>query len=102
ALPTAETAVSVTRENAGLLQPLLSAWMPDVATCQPMFVLPIDGRAVAICASVRITPEAYEAGVDTAPAHRGHGYAGHVVAAWAAAVREMGRVPLYSTSWQNA
>jgi predicted GNAT family acetyltransferase len=39
--------------------------------------------------------------VETAVAYRGRGFAASAVAAWAAAVREIGRVPLYSTSWQN-
>jgi len=44
---------------------------------------------------------AHEAGVETAPPYRGRGHAAQVVAAWARAVLELGRVPLYSTSWQN-
>jgi mono/diheme cytochrome c family protein len=44
---------------------------------------------------------AHEAGVETAASCRGRGYAAPVVAAWARAVRDVGRVPLYSTSWRN-
>jgi len=68
---------------------------------QPLFVVTCDGHAVSVCASVRQTSDAYEAGVETAVAHRGHGFAAPAVAAWAAAVRAMDRVPLYSTSWKN-
>jgi len=50
---------------------------------------------------VRVTPVAYEVGVETAPEFRGRGYAAPVVAAWARVVREAGRIPLYSTSWEN-
>jgi predicted GNAT family acetyltransferase len=32
---------------------------------------------------------------------RRRGYAAQVVTAWAATVRDIGRVPLYSTPWQN-
>jgi len=100
-LPVANGPVLVTDENAEMLQPLLQAWIPDVRLCPPLFALQVDGQAVAVCASVRITSDAYEAGVETSPAYRGRGYAAQVVSAWARAVREMGRVPLYSTSWQN-
>ena len=100
-LPPARDTTLIDASTAYLLEPLLSAWIPDVATCQPMIVLVADGKAVSICASVRITDEAYEAGVDTALAYRGRGYAGQVVTGWAGSVRELDRVPLYSTSWTN-
>jgi predicted GNAT family acetyltransferase len=50
---------------------------------------------------VRVTPTAHEAGVETPKQFRGRGYGGQVVAAWASAVRSLGCIPLYSTSWQN-
>jgi RimJ/RimL family protein N-acetyltransferase len=95
------TPVLVTEEDTELLRPLLQEWLPDVRLCQPMFALTVDGRAAAVCCSVRRTEMAHEAGVETARSYRGRGYAGPVVTAWARAVRGMGRVPLYSTSWQN-
>jgi hypothetical protein len=100
-LPATTDTVLVTEENAHILDPFLREWIPDVPLCRPMIVLPIDGRAVAICCSVRRTNMAHEAGVETAAPYRGHGYAGQVVAMWARAVRDAGRVPLYSTSWTN-
>jgi predicted GNAT family acetyltransferase len=39
--------------------------------------------------------------VETLEGYRGRGYAPMVVAAWARAVRETGRIPLYSTSRNN-
>ncbi len=60
-----------------------------------------DGQAVCICRSVRKSRQATEAGVETLPDHRGRGYAGQAAAAWAQAVRQSGRIPLYSTSWDN-
>jgi GNAT acetyltransferase-like protein len=101
-LPTTIGTVLVTEENAQLLHPLLEPWIPDVRTGQPMFALLVDGQSVAVCCSVRRTSMAHEAGVETARCYRGRGYAARVVSAWARAVRDMGRVPLYSTSWQNA
>ena len=100
-LPTTIGTILVTEGNARLLHPLLQPWVPDVRLCQPMFVLTVDGHAAAVCGSVRRTSMAHEAGVETAPPYRGRGYASQVVIAWARAVRDMGRVALYSTSWQN-
>ncbi len=58
-------------------------------------------RAVALCCSVRITPAAHAAGVETLPDSRGRGYAARVVTAWAREVAILGAVPLYSTSSDN-
>jgi hypothetical protein len=100
-LSTESDAILVTSANAEILTPLLDDWLGDVPLCQPMMVLPVDSQGVSICASVRLTSVAHQAGVDTSRAHRGRGYAPRVVAAWAQAVRDIGRIPLYSTSWQN-
>ena len=100
-IPEATGAVLITAANAALLEPHLPAWLPDVHTAQPMVVCPTDGAAAAVCGSVRRTPAAHEAGVETARAFRGRGYAARAVAAWARAVRAAGAVPLYSTSWEN-
>jgi hypothetical protein len=103
ALPSNTGAILVTDVNSHILEPHLRTWTPDdVSHCQPMFVVTVDGCAVSICASVRRTGDAHEAGVETALDYRGRGYAARVVVAWAAAVGQMGRVPLYSTSWKNA
>ena len=67
----------------------------------PVTVAVVQGNAVSICHCARLTELAAEAGVETVEAARGHGYAGAVVAGWAAAVRQRGLVPLYSTSWEN-
>lgn len=94
-------AVMVGGSNAEILRDLLGAWIPDVQTGQPVVALVVDGRAVSVCCSVRRTALAHEAGVETAPAYRGRGYASRVVSAWAAAVRDLGCVPLYSTGMHN-
>jgi hypothetical protein len=73
----------------------------DVGRRQPVLVVIRDGVAVARCSSARLTDRAAEAGVDTIAAYRGRGFGGAVAAAWALAVRASGRVPLYSTSWDN-
>jgi RimJ/RimL family protein N-acetyltransferase len=67
----------------------------------PVVAVIKEGVAVSICHSSRLTPDVAEAGVDTEEPFRGRGYACDVTAAWAAAVRQSGRIPLYSTSWDN-
>ena len=101
AMPVTPAVVRVTDQNAECLRAFLDSWIGDVALCQPMLALIIDGRAVSLCCSVRITERAHEAGVETAASMRGRGYASMVVASWARAVRADEAVPLYSTSWQN-
>lgn len=68
---------------------------------KPWMVVLEQGTGVASCFSARMTARAAEAGVWTLEAFRGRGYAANVAAAWACAVRDMGRVPLYSTDWEN-
>ena len=94
--------VQLTAGNAPLLRGGdLEPWLEDIGHSEPLVALVRDGRAVSICGSVRVTPEAHEAGVETSAAARGHGFAVAVVAAWARAVRDSGAEPLYSTSWEN-
>lgn len=100
-LPDPTDAVRIDASSAWLLADLLGDWAGDVETCQPMLAMVVDARAVSLCASVRRTAMAHEAGVETAPSYRGRGLAPLAVAAWASAVRAMERVPLYSTSWEN-
>ena len=94
--------VHVTDRNAEILRPHLESWLDGTAPGLLTMAVVEDGHAVAVCSSVRITDVAREAGVETAPGFRGRGHAARVVAAWAAAVRRMGAIPLYSTSWSNA
>jgi hypothetical protein len=95
------SSVPITRGNADLLRPHLESWRADVARGQTLYAVVVGGEAVSVCASVRETGVAHEAGVETATAFRGNGYAAHAVSTWAAAVRNQDRVPIYSTSWTN-
>lgn len=75
----------------------IESWI-DSAPCLAIME---DGRPVSACFSARTSAAASEAGVETLPAYRRRGYASAVTAAWARHVRALGRIPLYSTSWDN-
>ncbi len=102
ALPAAPDTAVVTPERAALLRPHLAPWLEDVERGALVVAALAGGEAVAVCATVRATPAAVEAGVETAPAFRRRGHGARAVAAWARLVRDAGLVPLYSTSWENA
>jgi len=61
----------------------------------------VDGRAVSVCASVSESATVHGAGVETAPAFRGRGFAARAVSGWAALVRGRGAEPLYATTFDN-
>jgi len=92
---------AITEDNAHLLEGGLDDWLPDVAHRLPFMAVAESGRAVSVCASARITAAAHEAGVETLPDSRQQGCAASAVSAWAAAVRALGAIPFYSTSWGN-
>lgn len=87
--------------NPAILRPHFPGWARDLEASGPCVAVVEDGLAVAVCCSARTSPRASEAGVETLEAYRGRGYASATVAAWAAEVRRAGRLPLYSTSWDN-
>lgn len=93
--------VAVTEKDAERLQGGFEELIAELPAWQPFVALIEDGRAVSVCRSVRITPEAHEAGVETLPDFRGKGYAKDVTAEWARRVLAVGALPLYSTSWEN-
>jgi GNAT superfamily N-acetyltransferase len=93
--------LSVTQANAEVLRGGFEEMVEELSTAQPFVAVVEDGHAVSVCRSVRITPAAHEAGVETLPRFRGRGYALDVTAVWARMVRSAGAEPLYSTSWEN-
>lgn len=93
--------LKVTEDNAEVLHGGFEKLIEELPTWQPFVALVEENRAVSVCRSVRITPEAHEAGVETLPEFRGNGYAQEVTAEWAQLVRSSGATPLYSTSWEN-
>ena len=93
--------VPLTTANDDLVRSRFPVLADDLPWRQPCLALLDDGRLASLCYCARNTPIAAEAGVDTLEEFRGRGYAPTVVAAWARAVRQERRVPLYSTSWDN-
>jgi RimJ/RimL family protein N-acetyltransferase len=93
--------IAIKEANAYFLEGGLEPWLPDVPHRQPFMAAIEDGQAVAVCASVRITPKAHEAGVETLPAYRQRGHAASAVAGWTQTLLKNKIIPLYSTSWEN-
>jgi RimJ/RimL family protein N-acetyltransferase len=93
--------VRITEENGHLLGEEFAWLRTEWAACEPALAVVIDEHAVSVGFSSRVAGRAAEAGVNTLEAFRDRGHASRVVAAWATAVRDTGRVPLYSTSWDN-
>jgi RimJ/RimL family protein N-acetyltransferase len=94
--------LAITEANAEMLRGGFEELISELPDWQPFLAVIEKGRAVSVCRSVRITPEAHEAGVETLPDFRGRGYAKDVVAGWARLVQAMGVIPFYDTSWENA
>ena len=67
----------------------------------PIMAILKNGVPVSVCFSSRLSNIAAEAGVETTLLSRGRGHAGIVTTAWAAAIRESGRTPIYSALATN-
>ncbi|MEO2204567.1 GNAT family N-acetyltransferase [Paenibacillus pabuli] len=84
---------------------LLAEHFPDLTgrlhAKAPVVAYVIENSAVAVCCSARISVLGAEASLYTMPAYRGYGYGVEVVKCWQYHVQEGGRIPLYSTSWDN-
>jgi hypothetical protein len=94
-------AFRVTAANLDLVRDTYPWLLRRLADCEPCFALVRDGAAVSICHSSRNGTAAAEAGVNTLPAFRGRGYATVATLAWGTTIRSSGRMPLYSTAWDN-
>lgn len=79
-----------------------NGWTADeLPDRSPIMAIVEDGMPISICFCARVSELVAEAGVETAPEFRGRGAAGLATAAWATAIQESGRTPIYSTSWSN-
>lgn len=96
-----EETVAITQSNVAACRSHFPWTASHVEDLQPCRAVIVDGEAVSLCFSSRNGPAAAAAGIFTLEAFRGRGYAARVVIAWAIAVREQGRIPLYSTLWNN-
>src|SRR5262245_26334887 len=90
--------LALTATHAERLRGGFEALSPELSAWQPFLALVEEKRAVSVCRSVRITPAAHEAGVETLPAFRGRGYAPDVVAGWARVVQSLGAMPFWPSN----
>jgi RimJ/RimL family protein N-acetyltransferase len=100
--PCAPGTVVIHPDNLGLVADGFPWLISELTACQPCVAVVEQGAAVSVCWSSRVGSQAAEAGVETLEGFRGRGYATSAAAGWGAAVRGLGRLPLYSTSWENA
>ncbi|CAN5711283.1 N/A [soil metagenome] len=95
--------VLISETNAELLRAGFS-WalpLPPDKNLGPFAAAIEQDSAVSLCFCSRRPAQATEAGLETLAAFRGKGYATATVAKWAAEVRRMNCLPMYSTSWDN-
>ena len=106
-LPNPTGVTRITRANIELLRSMypdkddMDDLEREFERGEPSLAVIVDGIAVSTCFTSYQSERAMEAGVWTREEYRGRGYAAAQVAVWARAVRESGRIPLYSTDWDN-
>lgn len=93
--------VRITNKNQGLLATHFPWTLQQFVFRSPIVAIVEDNVAVAVCFCARKTDKVAEAGVYTMEDYRKRGYAEAVVRDWSIALRETGRMPLYSTSHDN-
>jgi RimJ/RimL family protein N-acetyltransferase len=86
-----------------LLERYFRGWTADeIPSCSPIVAVMEGGYPVSVCfCATGDSAPAVEAGVETAADFRGRGFATRVTTAWASAIRAAGRIPVYSTDWDN-
>jgi RimJ/RimL family protein N-acetyltransferase len=91
-------------DKLAMLERNFHGWVAaEIPWRAPIVAVMDGGYPVSVCfCATRASENTVEAGLETAAAFRGRGFAPRVTAAWAAAIRASGRIPLYSTSWTNS
>jgi GNAT acetyltransferase len=99
-LPTSRDTITI--EHLEKLERHFQGWKSnELSGCAPIVAIVEDGHAVSVCFCARRSRRAAEAGLETAKSFRAAGLGTRVTAAWALAIRTLGLLPLYSTSWTN-
>ncbi|HEY1201474.1 MAG TPA: GNAT family N-acetyltransferase [Niastella sp.] len=97
----ASDVIEVHQGNREVLQPNDQYTYQHIDHLQPCNAKIINGKAVAICRTVRRYLSLVEAGVDTIEAYRNRGFGAQAVASWAAKAWSEGLIPCYSTASEN-
>ena len=100
-LPEPTDCSTINATNLHLLEGTLDEWVQDAESGSLMTAALADGKAVSVCATVRSSSTVHCAGVETAAAYRGRGFAERAVAAWSKRVRARGAEPFYGTTFDN-
>jgi len=93
--------VRVARGNVHLGEKTFPWLLEEWEACQPCIAAIEDGQFVSICHSPHTSAIAHIAGVNTLAGYRRRGHATAVAVEWGVAVRQVGRIPIYSTGFDN-
>lgn len=93
--------VLIDQSNAYLLETYFPEIKSEIEERLPVIGCVIGDIAVSICCSARTSAKAAEASLSTASEFRGRGLAAKAAARWGWEIRRLGRIPLYSTAWDN-
>lgn len=93
--------ITIRDDNAHTLSRHFESFAQEITERQPMAGYVVEGQVVSLCCSARSSDRAAEASLTTAEDFRGRGLAEKAAAKWIGEVLRAGKIPLYSTSWDN-